>query len=88
MNAILATGAFGPVAFSSDDLAASFAAFCDRAADRSLPVELEFVPFWGIPDLATAWRIVSTADQPNGTLMIDSWHLLKGSESPGSPCSS
>lgn len=84
MNSILATGAFGPGAFSTDDLAASFAAFCDRADDRGLRVELEFVPFWGIPDLATAWRIVSKADRPNGTLMIDSWHLLKGSESPGS----
>jgi sugar phosphate isomerase/epimerase len=82
MDSILAAGAFDPGTFPVDDLAASFAAFCDQAAGRSLRVELEFVPFWGIRDLATAWEIVRTADRPNGTLMIDSWHLLKGSADP------
>jgi sugar phosphate isomerase/epimerase len=82
MDSVLAAGAFDPGTFPVEVLAACFAAFCDRAADRGLRVELEFVPFWGIPDLATAWDIVHTADRANGTLMIDSWHLLKGSADP------
>jgi sugar phosphate isomerase/epimerase len=78
MDSILAAGAFGRGAIPLDDLVASFAAFCDKAAERGIRVELEFVPFWGIPDLPTAWDIVRRADRPNGTLMIDSWHLFKG----------
>ncbi|GID33410.1 sugar phosphate isomerase/epimerase family protein [Paractinoplanes brasiliensis] len=79
---ILAAGAFERGAVGIDDLVASFASFADRAAERGLDVELEFVPFWGIPDLATAWEIVRRAERENGTLLIDTWHLLKASTDP------
>jgi sugar phosphate isomerase/epimerase len=53
----------------------SFAALCGRAASHGLLVHLEFLPWSRIPDLETAWTIVRDADQPNGGLAIDSWHL-------------
>jgi sugar phosphate isomerase/epimerase len=81
-DSILAAGAFDPGSVPIDELTSSFADFCDQAAERGIRVELEFVPFWGVPDLGTAWRIVGDADRPNGNLMIDSWHLLKGSADP------
>ncbi|TDC38362.1 sugar phosphate isomerase/epimerase [Micromonospora sp. 15K316] len=82
MDSVLAAGAFDPGAVPLDELVTSFATFCDRAAERDIRVELEFVPFWGVPSLAVAWDIVRGADRPNGNLMIDTWHLLKGSADP------
>ncbi|MBC8092362.1 MAG: sugar phosphate isomerase/epimerase [Pseudonocardia sp.] len=64
--------------FPVDALIESFAGFCDRAAERGLRVHLEFMPFSGIPDLATGWEIVSTADRPNGGLVLDLWHYFRG----------
>jgi sugar phosphate isomerase/epimerase len=57
-----------------DDLVGSFAALCDRAAERGLRIQLEFVPFTGMRDLAAAWEVVRLADRPNGGLLIDLWH--------------
>lgn len=56
----------------------AFGALCERAAARDLLVSLEFFPWTGMPDPATAWEIVRGANQPNGGLMIDSWHVFRG----------
>jgi sugar phosphate isomerase/epimerase len=82
VESVLAFGAFGPGTVPVDDLVAAFAAFCDHAAERGLRVELEFVPYWGLGTLALAWDIVRAADRPNGTLMVDTWHVLKSSTEP------
>jgi sugar phosphate isomerase/epimerase len=82
MDVVLAAGAFEAGTIAVAQLIAAFGEFCDAAAERALRVELEFVPFWGIPDLATAWQIVDGADRTNGSLLIDSWHLYKGIDSP------
>jgi len=55
-----------------------FAAVCDRAADHGLLVALEFLPWSGIPDTATAWEIVRTAGRPNGGINLDAWHHFRG----------
>jgi sugar phosphate isomerase/epimerase len=55
-----------------------FAAICDRAEDHGLLVALEFLPWSGIPDAATAWEIVRTADRPNGGINLDVWHHFRG----------
>ena len=56
----------------------SFQRICDKAADRGLNVQLEFMP-WGtssVDSLAKAWRIVQAADRDNGGLMFDTWCYL------------
>jgi len=55
-----------------------FAALCQRAAASERMVSLEFFPWTGMPNPAIAWEIVSGADQPNGGIMIDSWHIHRG----------
>ncbi|MEX0743616.1 MAG: sugar phosphate isomerase/epimerase family protein [Actinomycetota bacterium] len=55
-----------------------FAAICDRAADHGLQVALEFLPWSGIPDAATAWDIVRTAGRTNGGINLDVWHHFRG----------
>jgi sugar phosphate isomerase/epimerase len=67
--------------WSLDDAAAAFAGLCDRAAEHGLLVHLEFLPWSRIPDLATAWQVIHTADRPNGGVMLDAWHYFRsGSE--------
>ncbi len=79
LRSILVAGAFDRGALPGDVLIESFSNFCDVAAKRQMRVELEFVPFWGIPNLPTAWDIVRQASRPNGGILVDTWHLQKGS---------
>ncbi|AHE54625.1 sugar phosphate isomerase/epimerase family protein [Sphingomonas sanxanigenens] len=61
----------------------AFALLCDRAADAGLHVALEFVPTGCIPDLAAAWPIVEAAGRANGGLLVDSWHVFRGTPDLG-----
>ena len=61
-----------------DLVAERFAAVCDRAADHDLLVGLEFLPWSGIPDAATAWEVVRRAGRPNGGINLDAWHHFRG----------
>jgi sugar phosphate isomerase/epimerase len=54
-----------------------FATLCDDAAAHGLRVALEFMPFSGIPDLASGWSIVEEADRPNGGLVLDVAHFVR-----------
>ena len=51
-----------------------FGTFCDRASSYGIRIDLEFAPYWSIPDLASSWRIVQEAGRANSGLMIDTWH--------------
>ncbi len=64
--------------WSIEDAAQAFAGLCDRAADHGLLVQLEFLPWSRIGDLATAEQIVRLADRPNGGVMLDAWHFFRG----------
>jgi sugar phosphate isomerase/epimerase len=59
-----------------------FAYTCDLAARDGLGIALEFLPWTSVPDLRTAWRVVSTAGRDNGGLVVDSWHWQR---QPGGP---
>jgi sugar phosphate isomerase/epimerase len=60
-----------------DQAAEAFAGLCLRAGEHGLLVHIEWLTWSRIPDLATAWRIVELADQPNGGLNVDAWHLVR-----------
>ncbi|HEY1989014.1 MAG TPA: sugar phosphate isomerase/epimerase [Acidimicrobiales bacterium] len=57
--------------------AEAFAGLCRRAAEHDLLVHIEWLPWSRIPDLRTALEIVQLADQPNGGLNVDAWHLVR-----------
>lgn len=65
-----------------DEVASSFRALCLAAADAGLGVSVEFLPWTGIPDLATAWEILQRADCDNSGIMVDTWHWFR---QPGGP---
>jgi sugar phosphate isomerase/epimerase len=54
----------------------AFAALCDRAGD-DLTIALEFMPYSGVPDLATAWRVLREANRANSALIVDVWHWAR-----------
>ena len=69
--------------WSLDDAADAFADLCDRAAERGLLVQLEFLPWSNIPDLEAAWYVVGEAGRANGGLALDAWHYFRsGSDGP------
>ena len=54
----------------------AFADLCDRAGD-DLTIALEFMPYSGVPDLATAWRVLQEANRRNSALIVDVWHWAR-----------
>ena len=58
--------------------AEAMAGVCERAAERDLVVTLEYLPWSGIADAATAWAIVDATGLPNAALMFDAWHTFRG----------
>ena len=65
-----------------DEVAASFKALCQTAGDAGLQVSVEFLPWTGIPNLATAWELVQRTDCDNSGIMVDTWHWYR---QPGGP---
>lgn len=63
---------------SMAQLIEGFAKLCDRASDVGLRVDLEFIPFWGLADLAGAWEVVRSADKRNSGIVFDFWHYFRG----------
>ncbi|HEB89653.1 MAG TPA: sugar phosphate isomerase/epimerase [Deltaproteobacteria bacterium] len=50
--------------------------------ERGLDVCIEWLPWSGLPDLRSAWRLIQAADAENLGLVIDGWHWLR---QPGGP---
>ena len=71
-------GTFSPGQVPIAQLTESFAAIADKAATHGLHCVLEFIPIWGIGDLATAWQIVRTVNRSNAGLAFDFWHYIRG----------
>jgi sugar phosphate isomerase/epimerase len=67
---------------SFDQLADRFGALCDRAAEHDLLVALEFMPFCGIPDVATGRALVEAVGRANAGLNVDSYHYFRGNPDP------
>ncbi len=61
-----------------DRAAEALAGVCDRAWEHGLLVTLEYLPWSGIPDAATALAIVERTGRANATLMFDTWHTFRG----------
>jgi sugar phosphate isomerase/epimerase len=38
------------------------------------------MPYSGVPDLATAWRIVKACDRSNAMLIMDTWHWARANQ--------
>lgn len=76
---IVALGGFNPGDFETARLTESFAEFCTAAALHGLQVVLEpIASIGGLRSLNDVWPIVRDADQSNGSIMLDTWHFMRG----------
>ena len=60
------------------EAASAFGALCDRAADHDLLVHIEPFAWSSLGRIADAMAIVTGADRPNGGLLLDLWHHVRG----------
>jgi sugar phosphate isomerase/epimerase len=60
-----------------DRLTASYAAFCDIAAEHGLTADLEFMPWTAVKSCNDARAIVEGAVRPNGRILVDSLHAAR-----------
>jgi sugar phosphate isomerase/epimerase len=58
-----------------------FAALCDLGRPYGLTMDLEFMPFSAVRDLAAAMRIVGGADRDNGGILVDALHFDRSASS-------
>ncbi|MBN8872745.1 MAG: sugar phosphate isomerase/epimerase [Rhodospirillales bacterium] len=54
-----------------------FVALCQRAARFGLTIDLEFMPWTAVPDLAAAMAELRATDQPNAGVVIDTLHVAR-----------
>ena len=59
----------------------NLAVLVDAADDGGVQVCVEFLPWTGIPDLATAWSLVEPLG-PAAGILLDTWHWVR---QPGGP---
>lgn len=59
-----------------------FGKVCDMAAGYGINVNLEFVTFTGVADLAAALEVIETVRRPNARLVIDTLHAHRSRVTP------
>lgn len=65
--------------FELEAYADRFRAACERFADVGTVLSMEFMPFGNVSTLAQAVDLVRATEHPAAGLMIDIWHLMRGS---------
>lgn len=71
----------GPADFPR--MAAAFATLCEEVATVGATVSLEFMPFSIVRNIDDGLAIVQAADQPNGGLTVDTWHVVRSGDPIG-----
>lgn len=77
-RSVSVVGMFAHGALAPSQIVDCFGTFGAKAAAHGLRCDLEFVPIWGIPDLAAAWDLISQAQAPDSGVMFDIWHYTRG----------
>ncbi len=71
----------GPAIADMDRARGNLAALADAGASVGVQVCVEFLPWTGVPDLATAWSLVEPLG-PGAGIVLDTWHWTR---QPGGP---
>jgi sugar phosphate isomerase/epimerase len=83
--ATVITTTLGPELPPLADAAARLGTICDLAAERGLKISYEFLPTTGVPDLASAVRLLEATDRDNLGLVLDVWHWFLQARGPDFP---
>jgi len=64
-------------------MAEAFIGVCQDAAGYGVNIAMEIMPFSNVSTIEVGRQIVETANQPNGGLLLDIWHLARGQQEIG-----
>ncbi|TGS71703.1 sugar phosphate isomerase/epimerase [Mesorhizobium sp. M3A.F.Ca.ET.201.01.1.1] len=78
LTSILAVAGYDKGTVELSRLVDGFGKLCDRAKQHSYWIDLEFMPFWGLPNLSDAWAIINGVNPSNAGILVDVWHFSKG----------
>ncbi len=67
---------------SADAAVEGLGYLCKLAADRGLDVCIEWLPWSGLPDIKSVWKLVQDVGSDNLGIVFDTWHWLR---QPGGP---
>jgi sugar phosphate isomerase/epimerase len=70
-------GSSGPDA-SDEQIGQCFATLCDQAREAGTAIVLEISPIGRIATLERGQAVVAAANRPNGGLLLDLWHVVRG----------
>jgi sugar phosphate isomerase/epimerase len=56
----------------------AFARLCEEATDAGTNIVMEMMPFTNVNTIERAMAIIAGADQPNGGILLDIWHVVRG----------
>jgi len=71
-----------PTIDSMDAAAEGLAHLARLGADRGLDICIEWLPWSGLPDIRSAWKLIQEAGAANLGLVFDTWHWIR---QPGGP---
>ena len=77
LNATFAADVYPPA-----EVVEHFAATCDLAARYDVTCDLENLPMWGVKTIRQAWSVVAAAGRPNGGIVFDILHYVRGGSTP------
>ena len=63
----------------TERLTTSFARLCEAAREFSLTADLEFMPWTAVSNVGIARRVVESAQQDNGGVLVDALHFARSS---------
>jgi sugar phosphate isomerase/epimerase len=67
---------------NADAAATGLAELAKMGRERGLDICIEWLPWTGLPDLKSAWKLVQDTGAENLGLVVDAWHWLR---QPGGP---
>ncbi len=78
LSSILAVAGYDKDMVELSRLIDGFGRLSERAKQHGYWIDLEFMPFWGMPNLSDAWAIVEAVNPSNAGILVDVWHFSKG----------
>ena len=78
LTSILAVPGYDAGDCQLPELTDGFGKLCERARTEGYWIDLEFMPFRGMPNLSDAWDIIQGVRPDNAGILVDVWHFSKG----------
>jgi len=79
ISIVITMAVCGKGELTPSEFTAMFADYCELAHKHQVRVDLEAASPWGLDTMPMAWDVLRNSGAENAGLLIDTWHLQKGS---------